>query len=256
MAASWLSSDVLYAVNDSGSSTDIFAVTTAGEIIASINLNGALKEDWEDISVGPGPEPDKSYVYVADIGDNDRVRTTSIVVHRILEPMLDSAERDQELSAQPVSLYLRYPDGAHNAETLLVDPSSSDFYVITKGDLDGSRVYVAPAPHSTSDVVELSYVLSLHFGEAPLTGSALATSGSMARDGSAILLRSYDTAFFWPRRAGESVAEALSGEPCVLPIASAETQGEGITFAPDGRSYFTLGEGQAPTLYEIALSPR
>ncbi|MFZ5891495.1 MAG: hypothetical protein ACOY0T_10630 [Myxococcota bacterium] len=253
IAASFRSDGVFYVVNDSGSNAAVYAVTGTGELVATLNLGGALNEDWEDVAVGPGPEAGQTYVYVADIGDNDRVRTTSIVVHRLLEPALSASERDQELSVTPVSLYLRYPDGPHNAETLLVDPRNGDFYIVTKGDSDGSRIYHAPAPHSTSNVMELVYVLSLQFGQSPLPGNALTTSGSIARDGSSVLLRSYDHAFWWYRAPNQSLANALTASPCALPIAADETQGEGITFTRDGNAYVTIAEGEEPTLYEIGL---
>ena len=45
--------------------------------------------DWEDIAVGPGPEPGVSYVYIGDIGDNLRLRST-ISLLRFPEPDLDN----------------------------------------------------------------------------------------------------------------------------------------------------------------------
>ena len=41
------------------------------------NLTGAKMRDWEDIAVGPGPEPNVDYLYVGAIGDND-ARSKSI----------------------------------------------------------------------------------------------------------------------------------------------------------------------------------
>ncbi|MGC4088791.1 MAG: hypothetical protein QM756_13000 [Polyangiaceae bacterium] len=252
LAASWRTPGVFYTVNDSAEPV-VFAIDASGTLLATLKLDGALNEDWEDLGVGPGPEPNQTYLYVADIGDNDKLRNTSIVVHRTPEPTLSADESGQEQTLGHESLYLRYPDGPHNAETLLVDPDNADFYIITKGDSDGSRVYRATAPHSTTDVVELSYLLSLGFGSAPLSGSAFCTSGSISRDGRAILLRSYSAVFFWRRGAGLSVDAALRSTPCPLPIASTELQGEGITFGVDGDSYFTIGEGVQPTLFEFGL---
>jgi hypothetical protein len=41
------------------------------------------------------------------------------------------------VSAQPLAL--RYPDGPHNAETLLVDSSSGALVIVTKVDRDPPR---------------------------------------------------------------------------------------------------------------------
>src|SRR5262249_26218557 len=146
------------------------------------------------------------------------------------------------------NIYLHYPDGPHNAETLLVDPDTADIYVVTKGDSEGSRVYVAPAPQSTSVVIELAYIGSLPFGSPPYTGSRLATGGSVAPDGSAALIRTYDTVFLLPRAPQATLAEALFSPPCALP-APDEGNGEGISFGADAASYFALGEGEEPTLH-------
>jgi hypothetical protein len=245
---------VLFSHNDSGTSSDVYAFSLDGSLIATLNLAGALSEDWEDIGVGPGPEAGKSYLYVADIGDNDRIRTTSIVVQRALEPELGASDRARRLSLPFQSLYFSYPDEPHNAETLLVDPLSGDLYIATKGDAEGSRVYLARAPHSTTAITPLEYVTTLAFGTTPLTGSPLATGGSVAPDGSALLIRTYDGVFLWPRAPGTSLGDALLGEPCPLPVAK-EGQGEGVTFGADAWSYFTIGEGDSPTLSRVLLSP-
>jgi hypothetical protein len=254
LCASRTSPGVFFTHNDSGTSTDVYAFSLDGSLIATLTLSGALSEDWEDIGVGPGPESGQSYLYVADIGDNDRIRTTSIVIQRALEPALSASDRGQALSLPFQSLYFSYPDEPHNAETLLVDPISGDLYIATKGDADGSHVYVAHAPHSTSAITPLEYVTTLAFGAAPLEGSPLATGGSVAPDGSALLIRTYDGVFLWARAPGTSLAEALLGEPCALPVAK-EGQGEGVTFGADAWSYFTIGEGNSPTLSRVLLSP-
>jgi hypothetical protein len=253
LAASRSSPGVFYTHNDSGRSSDVYAFSADGALIATLNLPGALSEDWEDIGVGPGPESGKSYLYVADIGDNDSNRTTSILIQRALEPELAADDRDRELSLAFVSLFFSYPDAPHDAETLLVDSLSGDLYVVTKGDAEGSRVYWAPAPHATASITPLMYVTTLTLGVAPLNGSRLATGGSVAADGSALLIRTYDAAYLWRRAANSALGDALLAEPCLLPVAD-EEQGEGITFGSDRHSYYTLGEGNEPTLSRALIS--
>lgn len=253
LCASTLSPGIFYAHNDSGQASDVYAFAENGAWVATLTLSGALTEDWEDLGVGPGPESGKSYLYVADIGDNDRIRTTSIKIERALEPALSPSDRGKALSLSFQSLYFSYPDQPHNAETLLVDPVRGDLYIATKGDPEGSRVYVARAPQSTTVITVLEYVTTLAFGTAPLTGSPLATGGSVAPDGSALLIRSYDRVFLWWRRPGTSLADALLGTPCALPVAD-EAQGEGVTFDAQGSSYYTLGEGNSPELSRVVLT--
>jgi hypothetical protein len=62
--------------------------------------------------------------------------------------------------------------------------------------------------------------------------------------GRAIAIRTYNRAFLWRRAPGQSVAAALAGKPCPIPLA-VEGQGEALGFASDERGYFTLSEGRA-----------
>mgnify|MGYP007089895969 FL=1 len=56
--------------NDSGNSAELFLIDSTAHITATMPLGNVSNRDWEDITLGPGPDPDKTYVYVGDIGDN------------------------------------------------------------------------------------------------------------------------------------------------------------------------------------------
>src|SRR5689334_24293211 len=68
--------------NDSGDGPFIYAFDTRGEMLATFRVTGATNNDWEDIAAGPGPQPNRSYLYIGDTGDNDRKRP-EVVVYRI-----------------------------------------------------------------------------------------------------------------------------------------------------------------------------
>ena len=53
--------------------------------LATLTLEGIDAVDFEDISIGNGPEPGESYIYVGDIGNNDYDRE-SFQVYRFKEP--------------------------------------------------------------------------------------------------------------------------------------------------------------------------
>ena len=61
---------VLWVHNDSGDMARVFAITASGEFLGVCNIAGATARDWEDIAIGPGPDPDQHYLYLGDIGDN------------------------------------------------------------------------------------------------------------------------------------------------------------------------------------------
>lgn len=251
MAQSWRNSRVLYTHNDSGGLPRVYAIAEDGTHLATLHLQGSAAIDWEDIAVGPGPASGTSYVYVGDIGDNALCRK-NVVVERFAEPAIASTDRARMIQTSHESLLFSYPDGAHNAETLLVDPWSSELYIVTKGDNGGSRVYVARPPLSASATNKLSFVATLSFGPGVASDSKLVTGGDVRADGRAIVLRTYDSAFLWPRAADATLASAFSSPPCMVPVAR-EPQGEAIAFSTDGRSYFTLSEGVRQPLYRGAL---
>ncbi|HMA95363.1 MAG TPA: hypothetical protein VKP30_21890, partial [Polyangiaceae bacterium] len=134
----------------------------------------------------------------------------------------------------------------------LVDPATADLYILTKGDRNGSRLYVAYAPHSATAATTLSYVTTLAFGSGALSGSTLATGGDVHPDGSAVLVRTYNSVFQWQRAPGTPLVSAFTSTPCKLASPS-ETQGESIAFSRDGKRFFTLGEGNRQPLFYVSL---
>ena len=87
---------VLYTHNDRSGMPQIFAIDAlTGDILAAIPIMNAMHTDYEDITIGPGPNG-AGFIYVGDIGDNYRYRSHT-VVYRIREPdvliWLDSSYR-------------------------------------------------------------------------------------------------------------------------------------------------------------------
>src|SRR5215217_8757126 len=87
--------------NDSGDGPFIYAFDPHGDSLGVFRVTGAQARDWEDISIGPGPERDKSYLYIGDIGDNDQQRS-EVVVYRVAEPVLNN-QRSTRSRKQPGS---------------------------------------------------------------------------------------------------------------------------------------------------------
>lgn len=243
LADSRRNSGVLWIHNDSGDKARIFAVNLAGTLLSEVTVPGASAVDWEDIAVGPGPQAAKSYLYIGDIGDNQALRKT-IFVYRAPEPLIDPGLPGAAQNLADVeTLELVYPDGAHDAESLLVDPWNGDLFVLTKAADGKSKLYLAKAPLQPGSPLGLVKVAKLEFGKGVLPGDELATAGDISADGLSLGLRSRDTAFEWRRLPGESVAMTLLAAPCVIPLAL-EDQGEAFGYAADGTGIHTVGEGK------------
>ena len=221
---------VLWSHNDSGDRARLFALRTDGSLIASLDVPGADAVDWEDIAVGPGDE-----LLVGDIGDNRSARA-SVDLYRVPEPRLADG---RPATAAATRLRMRYPDGAHDAETLLADRRTGEIVIVTKR-LDGnSGVYAA----SVSDP-SLRAAGSLRLG---LGG--LATAGDVSADGTIVAIRTYTALYVWSRRPGATIAQTLRRTPCVGSAQLArEGQGEALALSRDGRSFFTVPEGASPAL--------
>jgi len=240
---------VLWLHEDSGASARLHAVDRTGRVVGVFDLQGAEAHDWEDMAIGPGPQAGVAYLYVGDIGDNPAARA-HVDVYRVPEPeVVAAAPSQQARTLSGVERFrLTYPDRAHNAETLLVDPKTGDVFVVEKSGAGISRIFRAAAPLSTSGTAVTQQVGVLDFGSAALPGGRLTTGGDISPAGDAIVIRTYDSAFLWRRVPESTVAKALATRPCPLRLRP-EPQGAAIGFAADGEGFFTTSEGSSQPIY-------
>jgi hypothetical protein len=233
--------NVLYTHNDSGDIARFFAIDGSCHTRATFVLPGVQARDWEDISRGPGDT-----LWLGDIGDNNATRTKGILIHRVAEPRPTSTGTVRITS---VAYRLRYPDGPHDAEALLVHPRTGQVLIVTKG-FGGGAVYTAQQPLQANAPNILRQVGQVSVPEV--------TGGDISPDGSHVVLRNYTAAYEWTVT-GDDVAGALKGEPTriVLPVSP---QGEAITYTPDGKDFVVTSEGVGATVQEVgrkqAASPR
>jgi T5SS/PEP-CTERM-associated repeat protein len=149
-----------------------------------------------------------------------------------------------------VKLTLAYPDGPHDAESLLVDPLTRDLYIITKRESPEKRVYRASYPQSTSGTNTLQFVTSF-------AADVWLTSADISPDGDQILVRGTEATSgrIYLRPDGGTLADAFHATPTTIPLLS-ELQGEAIGFDPQGWGYYTTSEGAgAPIHYFDRLPP-
>ena len=231
VAASRVNPGLLYVHEDSKRSP-ILITNAQGEDLGKIVLDGQATLDPEDIAVGPGPEEGKSYIYFADIGDNDKVRG-SIAVYRFEEPVLLASDEPLEIHPSDVTkIVLHYPEAVYNAETFLVDPITKDWYILTKENMR-AKVFKATYPQTAS--TSLTQVLNMRSFD-------LFTSGDISADGTEILLRNKGQIWYWERDPAKSIVETLLEAPFKAPYAGNERQGEGVAFAADGSGFLTNTE--------------
>jgi hypothetical protein len=232
LVASRRRAGIWWSHEDSGAGPVLWALHADGSLAGRWDVGGAAAVDWEDIAAGPGPDG-RPVLYVADIGDNAAARA-SIDVYRLPEPGPGSGT-----TAPAARLSLRYPDGPHDAEALLVDPRRGTLVVVTKG-LTGGRAYTLPTP--------LPFGGRATLRPGPRIPLGLATAGDVSRDGSVVALRGYGQLAVWTRRGHEPLTTTLRRPPCTSPTTLADGQGESLALDRTGTSFRTVPEGANPPM--------
>lgn len=248
LVASRRTEGVWWGHNDSGDTARIFAFGGNGNDFGTYALSGAIATDWEDIAAGPGPVANTQYLYVADIGDNARTRS-SVRVYRTPEPLVDpnAPTPAPQTLTQVDTLTFTYPDGPHDAESIVADPVSGAVLIVTKEFSGTSKVFKAPANLASGSTTTLSHVGTVTLG----TGLAgLATGADVTPAGDVLAIRTYSTVKVFQRVTGQTLESAVAGTPCSVAGAS-EGQGEAIGFTRDGRAYVTASEGASPALHRF-----
>lgn len=222
-------------VDDSGNATVVYTLAPDCSV-ASARAVGVSGRDVEDLA-----RTADGTLWLADVGDNDRVRT-SIALIRV--PVRGPA----------TVLRLIYPDGPHDAETLLL-PDDGRPVIVTK-DLGGrSGVYTADAPPGGTSPTSLRHVgqvvvplSSTDGGPIGPFGRGLVTGGALSADGHVAALRTYTDAWLYRvpgtgATTADDVVAALRGTSVGVPLPG-EPQGEALAFTADGT---LLSAGESPT---------
>jgi hypothetical protein len=247
LAASAKNGGMLWANNDSGDSARLFAISEAGATRGRYTLSGATAMDWEDLALGRGPVANQSYLYAADIGDNSGDRA-NIVVYRVVEPVLPAGGTQTSTMTGVDRLTLRYPDGAKDAEALVVDPWTGEIFIFQKSMTGGTTViYRAPANLATNSTTVLTRAGTITL---PAGGDNAITAADISQDGKSIAVRTYGGVRLWSRTDGQTLVEALSVPACRGPV-PVESQGETVGFRPDAMAYYTLSEGSGAELHRF-----
>ena len=247
LAASQKNKNVIWSHNDSGDDNVIYALNLRGEHLGIYNIEGADARDWEDIAVGPGPDEEESYIYIGEIGDNYS-QYDEKYIYRVPEPDVDANQEPVETTLTSVeTITYQYPDGNRDSETLMVDPLTKDIYVVSKREWEDIRVYRAPYPQSTSELITLDHVATLTLYNV--------VGGDISPSGLEILIKTYPTIYYWNRSSDENLWEVFDEEPVVLPYIE-EMQGEAVCWDADGMGYFTAGEESAGIESNLYVYPR
>ncbi|GAA2849423.1 hypothetical protein Acy02nite_00660 [Actinoplanes cyaneus] len=195
--------------------------------------------DTEDLQLA-----EDGTLWVADVGDNDASRDT-IALWKLAPG-----------SSKPALLRLSYPDGAHDAEALLIAPDGSPI-IVTKA-AGAAGVYVPAGPLKSGGTTALKLAGSVSI---PITGTSnpysfagrlVITGAATSPDGSRVVLRTYADAFEFDVTGGDVVKALTSGKPRQVALPD-EPQGESVAYTADGTALLTVSEGSKPSLLRYPL---
>jgi hypothetical protein len=221
LARSTYDRKLVWTHNDSGGGPQIFAVRKNGSTRGVLTLRGASSRDWEDMAAGP-----RHTLWIADIGDNGRRRDT-ISVYRVKEP------RKVRSGSVPAKRFdLRYPDGAHDAEGLLVRPKTGRILIVSKS-RSGGAIYRAPKKLSSRSVNRLTKVRSVPVS---ITAAAFRRGGGFA-------LCNHNFVYVYKSM---KAAPRQYRKPEV-------GQGESIEMTRNGKSVLLGAEGRKSPVYRMRL---
>lgn len=209
-------------INDSGDGPYVYVVDQRGRTVGFTDYGG----DAVDVeSMAP---IDAGHVWVGDTGGNNTPRS-SVQVYRV---PVGRGQRTVHVRGYE----LAYPDGDHDAETLLADPRTGRLYVVTKA-LFGGVVYAAPRHLAAGRANRLRPLVKV---------PGFLTDGTFLPDGREVLLRGYADAAIYTFPGFAPVGPSFA-----LPR---QRQGEGVSVGPHGRVRLS-SEGEHAPVLQIQLPP-
>ena len=250
LAVSRRSPEVLWIHDDSGGAASLYAVTTTGKRVGTLQLQGVHNEDWEDIA--SYRHDGKAWLLVADTGDNDAIRPM-VLLHLVEEPALEKLTPDTELRVRPTrTLRVRYPEGPRDCESVAVDPVEGAIYLLTKRD-DPPRLYRVSLADPGSAISEAKFVCTVPaiIGKTSvddfikrIVGKKFSwpTAMDFSADGRTAVVLTYGEPLVFARTAGETWASAFQRAPIRLTFHGLP-QAEAACFSDDGRTIFVASEG-------------
>jgi hypothetical protein len=223
---------VMFAIND-GPPALIYRLNDRCRLVSTLSLLAPVR-DTEDLAIGPDGS-----LWVGDIGGNTFSRTAVSLYQR--HPLGGVDRYD-----------LTYPDGAHDAEALLIS-RHGQVVLVTKVGTGQSRIYSARLPLPPTSAWTPAGVIDIAALRPGGTGSLCVTGGGVSRDGRHFALRTYTTAYEWDAPDGDVLTALRTGVP--RPIALAPTaQGESITYAVDGSELLTSTERLPAPVHAITIA--
>ena len=251
LAVSKCQKNVFWTHNDSGGGPFLYAFDSSGKKLGTWKLSGTRNIDWEDMATVRALDG-RCYIYVGEIGDNDRKRDVH-AVFRLVEPVVSAdAASSSKKDPLPVetfdALKFRYPNERHNAEALMVHPSTNEVYVVSKNLRGPAGVFKLKPVFNNSEVQTADPIATISL---PALPNGFVTAGDISPDGTRLILCDYFTGFelILPRNA-KSFDEIWAQKLIAFDLGPREI-GESIAYAEDANTVYATTENADPPLIRV-----
>ncbi|AQA22930.1 putative membrane protein [Rhodococcus sp. MTM3W5.2] len=216
--------ETIYAIGDSGTDDEVWVLDNQCQVTGTVAVP-PTPVDVEDMAMAGGR------LWLSDTGDNTKVRQQVSLTG--LDPVTGAGAMH----------LLTYPDGPHDAETLLVGHDGRPV-IVTKEILAASGIYrpaggatldqLGPGPAPLQRIGQIAYAPTDTPGSPmPVAGSILVTGGAVSADGRVVAVRTYTDVYLYPAPDGDIAAALTGATPVRVPMPD-QPQGEAIAFTPDG----------------------
>ena len=255
LAASRAHPGTLWAINDSGNPTRLYAISPRGRLLARFEVRGAKNIDWEDLA--SFDLDGRHYLLVADTGDNGGLRR-NIALHVFEEP----AQLTSGTLRPAWTIRARWPDGPRDVEGVAVDAREGKVLLVSKK-RKPPELFVLPLADPGREVREPRRIgrlagvpeadPGLQRNEPKLAKlSSQVTAADLSPDGRTLAVLTYGSVLFYRRAPGQDWGEAIAIAPEAHDVPLIP-QAEALAWTTGGAGLYATGEfNPAPIFY---LSP-
>ena len=261
LACSRLRTDVLWAINDSGSGPFIYATDTQGGHLGKVRVLDARNQDWEDLA--SFRLRDVAYLLIADVGDNDEIRS-DYVIYVTKEPAVtDKIDPAGQSVAWEYRIRFTYEDGSRDCESVAVDLQGQKILLLSKRNVP-PILYALPLFTPNRGKVQLAKRLTevpaiprpklQDIIEDPRFGAyrSQPTAMDVSPDSSTAVVLTYKNGYIFHRTAEEDWVQAFKKIPQRIRLPRLR-QAEALCFAADGKTLFVTSEKIPAPLLRLDL---
>ena len=246
LAFSRRSEDIIWTHNDSGDGPFLYAFDLAGRSRGTFAVERAPAYDWEDMAAC---EIDGvAHLIAADIGDN-KVARDFCTLYIVEEPEVGADISHTGKLSIVRRIDFQYEDGKHDAEAIAVDADGASIYLITKKSKKNlpCHLYQLDIPsESTTNPVTARIVCEVDIRKV--------VAMDISRDGSRMIVLTYDEALEFERAPDESWGTAIQKPPRQLPMPW-RAQGESICYGPDNDTLYLTSENTPAPIWRVRTAP-